>query len=64
MKWNPQFTSPEWKKTVTFYLDLIMAMARGRIGNGLSENLALFPTGQCAMWIDADLGGLPCGGSA
>ncbi|MBN9509480.1 MAG: sugar ABC transporter substrate-binding protein [Alphaproteobacteria bacterium] len=54
MKWNPQLTSPEWKKAVTFYVDLMHRDGPpGAIGNGFNENLALFTTGHCAMWIDA-----------
>jgi sorbitol/mannitol transport system substrate-binding protein len=54
MEWNPQFDSPEWKETLTFYLDLMNdAGPPGASANGFNENLALFQTGKCAMWIDA-----------
>ncbi len=54
MKWNPQLTSPEWKKAVTFYVDLMHRDGPpGATSNGFNENLALFTTGHCAMWIDA-----------
>ena len=54
MEWNPQFDSPEWKETLTFYLDLMNdAGPPGASNNGFNENLALFQTGKCAMWIDA-----------
>jgi sorbitol/mannitol transport system substrate-binding protein len=57
-KWNPQFDTPEWKKTLTFYLDLMKdAGPEGASGNGFSENLALFQSGKCAMWIDATSAG-------
>ena len=57
-KWNPQFDTPEWKKTLTFYLDLMKdAGPPGASGNGFSENLALFQSGKCAMWIDATSAG-------
>jgi polyol transport system substrate-binding protein len=57
-KWNPQFDTPEWKKTLTFYLDLMKdAGPQGASGNGFSENLALFQSGKCAMWIDATSAG-------
>jgi len=57
-KWNPQFDTPEWKKTLTFYLDLMKdAGPAGASGNGFSENLALFQSGKCAMWIDATSAG-------
>ena len=57
-KWNPQFDTPEWKKTLTLYLDLMKdAGPPGASGNGFSENLALFQSGKCAMWIDATSAG-------
>ena len=54
MKWNPQLDSPAWHKAVTFYVDLMHRDGPpGATGNGFNENLALFTTGHCAMWIDA-----------
>jgi len=54
MDWKPQFDSPEWKATLEFYLDLMeQAGPPGASGNGFNENLALFQTGKCGMWIDA-----------
>ena len=54
MEWNPQFDSPEWKETLQFYVDLLNeAGPPGASANGFNENLALFQTGKCAMWIDA-----------
>ncbi len=53
-KWNPQFNSEPWKKTLTFYLDLMKdAGPPGASSNGFNENLALFQSGKCGMWIDA-----------
>ncbi len=52
--WHPQFDSPEWKKTLSFYVDLMNeAGPPGASNNGFNENLALFQTGKCGMWIDA-----------
>lgn len=52
--WRPQFDSPEWKKTLSFYVDLMNEAAPpGASNNGFNENLALFQTGKCGMWIDA-----------
>ncbi len=52
--WQPQFDSPEWKETLQFYVDLMNeAGPPGASSNGFNENLALFQTGKCAMWIDA-----------
>ena len=54
MDWKPQFDSPEWKKTLSFYLDLMNdAGPPGAATNGFNENLALFQQGKCGMWIDA-----------
>jgi sorbitol/mannitol transport system substrate-binding protein len=53
-KWTPQFSSPEWKKTLATYVDLMkVAGPPGASSNGFNENLALFDSGKCAMWIDA-----------
>lgn len=52
--WKPQFDQPAWKDTLTFYLDLMAdAGPPGASSNGFNENLALFQTGKCGMWIDA-----------
>jgi sorbitol/mannitol transport system substrate-binding protein len=52
--WRPQFDQPEWKNAFTFYLDLLNdAGPPGASSNGFNENLALFQTGKCGMWIDA-----------
>ena len=54
MKWEPQFNSPEWKKTMDFYVALLKADGPpGASSNGFNENLALFDAGKCGMWIDA-----------
>ena len=53
-KWHPQFDQPEWKKTLDFYVKLLKdAGPPGVSSNGFNENLALFNSGKCAMWIDA-----------
>lgn len=54
MKWNPQLTTEPWKKSITFYVDKMRKYGPpGATSNGFNENLALFSTGHCAMWIDA-----------
>lgn len=54
MDWKPQFDSKEWKETLNFYVDLMkVAGPKGASSNGFNENLALFQTGKCGMWIDA-----------
>ena len=53
-KWEPQFNTPEWKKTIDFYVVLLKADGPpGASSNGFNENLALFNDGKCGMWIDA-----------
>src|SRR5216684_3549864 len=53
-KWQPQFSSPEWKKTLVTYVDLMKAAGPpGASSNGFNENLALCNAGRCGMWIDA-----------
>jgi sorbitol/mannitol transport system substrate-binding protein len=53
-KWTPQFDQPEWKDTLTFYIDMMKADGpEGASNNGFNENLALFQQGKCGMWIDA-----------
>ncbi|WP_118179659.1 ABC transporter substrate-binding protein [Paraburkholderia phosphatilytica] len=53
-KWHAQLTSPEWKKAVTFYTDLLKKDGPpGASSNGFNENLTLMSSGKCGMWIDA-----------
>ncbi len=60
MKWNPTINTPEWKKAVTFYDDILKADGPpGATSNGFNENLALFASGHCGMWIDATVAGRP-----
>jgi sorbitol/mannitol transport system substrate-binding protein len=57
-KWRPEFNGPEWKKTLTFYVDLMkVAGPPGAAANGFNENLALFNAGKCGLWIDATSAG-------
>jgi sorbitol/mannitol transport system substrate-binding protein len=52
--WKPQFDGPEWKQTLATYLDLMKNYGPpGASSNGFNENLALFQSGKCGMWIDA-----------
>ncbi len=53
-QWHPQFDQPEWKDTLNFYVNLMKdAGPPGASSNGFNENLALFQSGKCGMWIDA-----------
>ena len=57
-KWHPQFDSPEWKTAINFYLDMMKESGpQGASSNGFSENLALFQSGKCGIWIDATSAG-------
>ncbi len=52
--WKAQFDQPEWKQALSFYVNLMKdAGPPGASSNGFNENLALFQTGKCGMWIDA-----------
>ena len=54
MKWQPQIDTPAWQEAVGFYVDLLSKYGPpGASSNGFNENLALFSTGRCGMWIDA-----------
>jgi sorbitol/mannitol transport system substrate-binding protein len=60
MKWNPTVDTPEWKKAINFYVNLMKADGPpGASSNGFNENLTLFAGGKAAMWIDATSGGGP-----
>ena len=53
-KWNAQFDSKQWSDTLNFYINLMKdAGPPGASSNGFNENLALFQSGKCGMWIDA-----------
>jgi sorbitol/mannitol transport system substrate-binding protein len=54
MGWKPLIDTPEWKKAVGFYVDLMRKYGPpGASSNGFNENLTLFASGKAAMWIDA-----------
>ena len=54
MDWKPTIDSPEWREAIGYYVDLLNNYGPpGASSNGFNENLALFSTGKCAMWIDA-----------
>jgi ABC-type glycerol-3-phosphate transport system substrate-binding protein len=54
MNWEPQLTSPAWEKAISFYVDLLRRDGPpNATSNGFTENLALFSTGKCGIWIDA-----------
>jgi len=52
--WRPQFDTQAWANTLEFYVDLINEAGPPRaVANGFNENLELFQSGKCGMWIDA-----------
>ncbi|MDQ2696401.1 MAG: sugar ABC transporter substrate-binding protein [Pseudomonadota bacterium] len=54
MEWEPTIDSPEWKAAITDYVNLLNNYGPpGAASNGFNENLSLFASGKCAMWIDA-----------
>ncbi len=54
MNWQPTIDTPAWKDAVGFYVDLLNKYGPpGASSNGFNENLALFSTGKCGMWVDA-----------
>jgi sorbitol/mannitol transport system substrate-binding protein len=57
-QWQPEFKGPEWKNALTFYVDTMKKSGPpGASSNGFNENLALFNSGKCAMWVDASVAG-------
>ncbi|BCT33481.1 maltose/mannitol ABC transporter substrate-binding protein [Pseudomonas protegens] len=57
-QWQPEFSGPEWKNALTFYVDNMKKSGPpGASSNGFNENLALFNSGKCAIWVDASVAG-------
>ncbi|MGY4817182.1 ABC transporter substrate-binding protein [Pseudomonas chlororaphis subsp. piscium] len=57
-QWQPEFTGTEWKNALAFYVDTMKkAGPPGASSNGFNENLALFNSGKCAIWVDASVAG-------
>jgi polyol transport system substrate-binding protein len=58
MQWHPTIDSPEWKKAINFYVDLMKKSGPpGATSNGFNENLTLMSSGKAAMWVDATVAG-------
>ena len=58
MQWKPMLESPAWKQAITYYSEILKADGPpGASSNGFNENLALFASGKCGMWIDATVAG-------
>jgi sorbitol/mannitol transport system substrate-binding protein len=57
-QWHPTVDTPEWKKAIGFYIDLMTKYGPpGATSNGFNQNLTLMQTGRAAMWIDATVAG-------
>lgn len=56
--WKPQFNTQQWQDTLQYYVDVMAESGPpGASANGFNENLALFQTGKCGIWIDATVAG-------
>jgi len=57
-QWAPQFNTPAWKDALNFYVtNMKQSGPPGASSNGFNENLALFNSGKCAIWVDASVAG-------
>ncbi|MBS1077840.1 sugar ABC transporter substrate-binding protein [Gluconobacter kondonii] len=58
MSWKPTLTSDAWKATLNWYVSALKADGPpGATSNGFNENLALFASGHCGIWIDSTVAG-------
>jgi sorbitol/mannitol transport system substrate-binding protein len=54
MKWDAELNTKPWHDALTWYVDIMHRDGPpGATSNGFNENLALFTTGHCGIWIDA-----------
>ena len=52
--WKTKIDTAPWHKAITFYDGIMKADGPpGETSNGFNENLALFGSGHCGMWIDS-----------
>ena len=58
MNWKPTLDSKPWHDALDYYTGILKADGPpGAASNGFNENLALFASGHCGMWIDATVAG-------
>ncbi|MDT3778098.1 sugar ABC transporter substrate-binding protein [Nitrospira sp. MA-1] len=58
MDWKAQFDGEAWKAAITDYVELMQAVGPpNAFANGYNENLTLFQSGKCALWIDTTAAG-------
>ena len=56
--WKPEFTGKAWNDAVNYYVDTLGKYGPpGASSNGFNENLALFNSGKCAIWVDSTVAG-------
>ena len=56
--WKPTLDTPAWHAALDYYDGILKADGPpGASSNGFNENLALFASGHCGMWIDATVAG-------
>ena len=56
--WKTTINTPAWRQAIAFYDGILKADGPpGATSNGFNENLALFSSGHCGMWIDATVAG-------
>ncbi|RMO67461.1 Periplasmic mannitol-binding protein of mannitol ABC transporter [Pseudomonas syringae pv. primulae] len=56
--WKPEFTGKAWTDAVNYYVDTLGKYGPpGASSNGFNENLALFNSGKCAIWVDSTVAG-------
>ena len=52
--WKPTIDTKPWKEALAYYDGIMKADGPpGAASNGFNENLSLFTSGHCGMWIDA-----------
>lgn len=53
-RWQPQLNSQAWRDALELYVDLLRRYGPpDAVKRGYNENLSLFQSGRCAIWIDA-----------
>ena len=53
-KWQTRIDTPAWNQAITYYSSILREDGPpGATSNGFNENLALFASGHCGMWIDS-----------
>lgn len=54
MGWKPMLDTKPWKDALSWYVEAMKADGPpGATSNGFNENLALFASGHCGIWIDS-----------